>query len=120
MLHDIGIHVAEKKHGSAAGKYQEKEGPPIARQILAKLGFEQNHIEEICEIIAHHHTPGKINTRNFKILYDADWLVNLKDEYDIHDRNKLSKIIDNVFLTQSGKALDREIYLSEPGQLPER
>ncbi len=112
-LHDIGIHQAKKKHGSTSGKYQEKEGPPIARRILTRLGLEPNQIKEICEIIAHHHSPGKIVTKNFGILYDADWLVNLRDEYDIQDRNKLSNIIDKVFLTQSGKALAREIYLQE-------
>ncbi len=113
VLHDIGIHQAGKKYGSTSGKYQEKEGPPIGRQILVKLRFEPNQIEEICEIIAHHHSPGKINTRNFKILYDADWLVNLKDEYDIHDSNKLSNIIDRVFLTESGRSLAKDIYLLE-------
>ena len=111
VLHDIGIHQAEKKYGSTGGKYQEKEGPPIARQILAGLGFKQSQVEEICEIIAHHHSPGKINTQNFKILYDADWLVNLKDEYDIRDRTRLSSIIDKLFLTSSGRALAREVYL---------
>ncbi len=117
LLHDIGIHRAQKKYGSAVGKYQEKEGPPIARRILTKLRFEQNQIEEICEIIAHHHSPGKINTQNFGILYDADWLVNLRDEYDIQDRKKLSNIIEKVFLTQSGKALARETYLGEDERL---
>ena len=111
VLHDIGIHTAESKYGSTAGKYQQIEGPPIARQILVGLGFELNQIEEICEIIAHHHSPGKIATQNFKILYDADWLVNLRDEYDIQDKNKLSSIIDKVFLTRSGQALARETYL---------
>ncbi len=115
VLHDIGIHQAEKKYGSTSGKYQEKEGPPIARRILTGLGFEPDQIQEICEIIAHHHSPGKINTRNFKILYDADWLVNLKDEHDIQDRHKLSSIIEKVFLTRSGKALAREVYLKEAG-----
>ncbi len=113
VLHDIGIHQAQQKYGSTSGKYQEKEGPPIARRILARLGFEQNQIEEICEIIAHHHSPGKIVTKNFGILYDADWLVNLRDEYDIQDRDKLSNIIERVFLTPSGKALARETYLQE-------
>ncbi len=113
VLHDIGIHQAEKKYGSTIGKYQEKEGPPIARRILTRLEFGQSQIDEICEIIAHHHSPGKINTRNFKILYDADWLVNLKDEYDIHDSNKLSNIIDRVFLTESGRSLAKDIYLLE-------
>ncbi len=114
VLHDIGIHQAQKKYGSTGGKYQEKEGPPIARRILTGLGFEQNQIEEICEIIAHHHSPGKINTRNFKILYDADWLVNLKDEFDIRGKDKLGNIIERIFLTPSGKALARKRYLPEP------
>ena len=34
ILHDIGIHQAEQKYGSPAGKYQEIEGPPIAEKIL--------------------------------------------------------------------------------------
>ena len=113
VLHDIGIHQAEKKYGSTIGKYQEQEGPPIARGILTKLGFEQSQLEEICEIIAHHHSPRAITTKNFEILCDADWLVNLKDEYDIRDRAKLNNIIERVLLTQSGKTLARETYLQE-------
>ena len=114
VLHDLGIHEAERKYGSTSGQYQEREGPPIARRILATLGFKQDQIEEICDIIAHHHSPGKITTQNFKILYDADWLVNLRDDYDIRDVDKLSKIIDRVFLTRSGKSLARDIYLNKP------
>jgi len=110
LLHDIGIHQAERKYGSTSGKYQEIEGPPIARQILTRLGFAQEEIEEICEIIAHHHRPGKVNTQNFKILYDADWLVNLKDEFDIQDKDKLKSIIDKTFLTESGRTMARQIY----------
>ena len=115
LLHDIGIHQAQKKYGSVAGKYQEIEGPPIARKILDGLGFVPSQSEEICEIIAHHHSPGKINTRNFKILYDADWLVNLRDEYNIQDEHRLNKIIEKVFLTRSGRALAREAYLNDKG-----
>ncbi len=113
VLHDIGIHQAAKKYGSTIGKYQEQEGPPIARGILTGLGVEPSQIEEICQIIAHHHSPGVITTRNFAVLYDADWLVNLKDEYNIRDKAKLSNIIERVLLTQSGKTLARKIYLSE-------
>ena len=111
VLHDIGIHQAQEKYGSTSGRYQEKEGPPIARRILTRLGFKPEPIEEICTIIAHHHSPGKITTRNFSLLYDADWLVNLRDEYDIQDREKLSKVIERVFLTPSGRALARQTYL---------
>lgn len=113
VLHDIGIPEAERKYGRSTGRYQEIEGPPIARSILTELDFTSGQIEEICEIIAHHHSPGKILTRNFSILYDADWLVNLKDTYDITNRKKLARIIDRVFLTASGREKAREIYLPE-------
>ena len=114
LLHDIGIHEAERKYRSNAGKYQEIEGPPIARTILEQVGMPGQQIDEICQIIAHHHTPGKLNTVNFKVLYDADWLVNLGDEFDTSDKAKLAGLIEKVFLTQSGKDMARKIYLITP------
>jgi hypothetical protein len=72
VLHDVGIKIAEEKYGCPAAHYQESEGPAAARRILLNLGFKKEDIEEICQIIAHHHSPGKINTQNFKVLYDAD------------------------------------------------
>lgn len=113
VLHDIGIHEAERKYHSTGGQYQEREGPPLARRILEGLGFGAGQIEEICEIIGHHHSPGKINTVNFRVLYDADWLVNLKDDYDIRDLKKLASIIGTVILTESGRTLARQIYLKD-------
>jgi HD superfamily phosphodiesterase len=114
LLHDIGIHQAERKYGSNAGKYQEIEGPPIARIILKRVGLPEAQIDEICQIIGHHHTPGKIDTVNFKVLYDADWLVNLGDEFDTGDKSKLAVLIEKVFLTQSGKDMASKIYLTSP------
>ena len=110
ILHDVGIKVAEAKYNSTAGQLQEKEGPKIAAKILHKLGTNKKDIEEICLIIAHHHSPGKINTSNFKVLYDADWLVNLEDESDGKKRNKL---IAKVFLTKTGKKIAEKIYLKK-------
>jgi len=111
ILHDVGIKVAEAKYGSNAGHYQEKEGPEIAKIILLKVGLKKEDIKEICEIIAHHHSPGVVNTENFKVLYDADWLVNLKDEIDTQDKSKLRQIINKVFLTDAGRSLAEKIYL---------
>ena len=112
ILHDVGIKVAEEKYGSSAGHYQEKEGPSIARKILLEMKFKNEDIDEICEIIAHHHSPGKINTINFKVLYDADWLVNLKDELNIKDKSKLKEVINRIFLTEAGKTLAEKLYLA--------
>jgi len=75
ILHDIGIRVCKKKYNSTGGQLQEIEGPPIARKMLNKLKVDNKIIDEVCDIIASHHSPGEINTINFKILWDSDWLV---------------------------------------------
>jgi HD superfamily phosphodiesterase len=104
-LHDIGIHEAERKHGSTAAKYQEAEGPDIARSILIKLGANEELIEEICDIVGHHHHPRSDETTNFKAVYDADLIANLeeKQKVDPIDPERLAQIIEKSFLTQSGR-----------------
>ncbi|MBM3241812.1 HD domain-containing protein [Candidatus Poribacteria bacterium] len=100
ILHDIGIHEAERKYGSSAGKYQEREGPSIAREILLKEELPEELVEKICQIIAHHHTPGIVDTNNFRIVYDADLIVNLEDK-------ELSR---GKFLTEGGKKVAAVIF----------
>ena len=78
-LHDIGIRNAEEKHGSSAARYQEKEGPPVAERILQELEYPSEFISEVCDIIGHHHHPRTEETMNFKVLYDADLLVNSEE-----------------------------------------
>lgn len=112
ILHDVGIKVAEEKYGSAAGHLQEKEGPGVARKLLLRLGMRVEDVDEICEIIAHHHSPGIVKTSNFNILYDADLIVNIDEEMDTGDTSKLRAIIEESFLTATGKSLAEKLYLS--------
>lgn len=112
ILHDIGIHEAEKKHGSAAGKYQEIEGPPIARNILQELGVDKARIESICDIIAHHHTADAVDTLEFKIIWDADHIVNLSEECAGKDPARLRQLIENRFRTQAGRTLAGARFLA--------
>lgn len=115
LLHDIGIKEAERKHGSAAGHLQEREGPLVAREILERLGYSEAFIAEVCGIIASHHSPGEVDTANFRVIWDADWLVNLEEVAALGDRAKLARMIEKIFLNPTGKALATEIYLGEPG-----
>ena len=129
-LHDIGIKEAERKYQSTAARYQEEEGPPIARDILSSLGASQDLIDEVCDIVGHHHHPGHQETVNFKIVYDADLIVNLeekKKESPLKEE-RLDKLIKGAFLTKSGKkvakrALDEhlatvngELLLTDKGE----
>lgn len=88
LLHDIGIKEAEKKHGSPAGKYQELEGPPIARKIMEELTMNEDTIDHVCRIVGSHHSAKDIDTPEFRIIWNSDRLVNLKDEYDLKDKEK--------------------------------
>ena len=113
ILHDIGIHQAEQKYGSSAGKYQEIEGPPIAKKILNDDGFDSEKIEHICKIIANHHSAKNIDTLEFRIIWDADWLVNIPDECSEMNGNKLKGFINRIFKTQTGRQIAKKLYLSE-------
>ncbi|MGA7828936.1 MAG: HD domain-containing protein [Geobacteraceae bacterium] len=113
LLHDIGIREAERKYGSSAGDLQEREGPPVAREILSGFGFDEVVIDEVCAIIASHHSPGEVDTDNFRVIWDADWLVNLGDECDLSNDIKTSEMIRKIFQTATGKALAERIYLQK-------
>jgi hypothetical protein len=113
-LHDIGIQEAERKFQSTEAKYQEKECPPIARDILTKLGAQPDLIDEVCDIIAHHHHPRPEETVNFKAVYDADWMVNLEETQkgNALDSEKLAALIEKNFLTENGRKLAKTIFLT--------
>ena len=84
LLHDVGIKPAEKRYKSSAGHYQEKLGPPVA---------------------------GKITTKEFACLWDADMLVNLREVVPKMGKEKIRAMIDRKFQTGEGKRIARELYL---------
>ena len=111
ILHDIGIHEAERKYSSSAGNYQEIEGPPIARKILSKSAISDTMIEHICKIIANHHSAKDIDTQEFRIIWDADWLVNIPEEFANIDEDKLKHLITKIFKTNTGRQIAIEALL---------
>lgn len=109
VLHDIGIHECERKYGSCSGKYQEKEGVPVAEKILAELGADSGLTERVCFLIAHHHTFTGIDSLDWQILVEADFLVNIYEEG--LRREAVESIRRKVFKTSSGLGLLDNMYL---------
>ena len=103
LLHDIGIREAERKYGSAAGRYQEIEGPPIAERILRRRGVEEERIAHICRIVANHHSARDIDTLEFRVLWDADGLVNLPETVSDEPGTAWQARIRKVFKTKTGR-----------------
>jgi HD superfamily phosphodiesterase len=112
IVHDIGIHAAEEKYRSSAGKYQELEGPPIARRILQRNGFAESDTHHICAIVANHHSAKNIDTPEFRVVWDSDWLVNIPDEVNTQDKASLAKLIERIFKTDTGRKIAGQVYLS--------
>jgi hypothetical protein len=103
LTHDIGIKKSMAVYGSAAGKYQEIEGPPEARTMLSDLGCDSDIIERVCWLIAHHHTYDPIQGIDHQILVEADFLVNIY-EGNLHgpDGVSVSGLRANMFRTAAG------------------
>ena len=116
LLHDIGIQDAERKHGSSAGKYQEIEGPPIVRKILDGIGLDAGVTDHVCRIVANHHSARDIDTTEFRILWDADWLVNFPGEFPSTDQGRIEAHIEKVFKTDAGKRKARELFGRQAGR----
>jgi HD superfamily phosphodiesterase len=110
ILHDIGIHQAEQKYGSPAGKYQEIEGPPIAEQILKSSEFPSEKIEHVCKIVANHHSAKNIDTLEFRIIWDADWLVNFPDEFANTSEEKRQQMLNKIFKTLKGRQIAEKLF----------
>ncbi|QAA31869.1 HD domain-containing protein [Clostridium manihotivorum] len=108
ILHDIGIKVSEEKYNSSNGKYQEIEGPPVARSILMGFYIPEETIDRICYLIGNHHSYDKIDGLDFQILIEADFLVNIyEDEIPMES---LCTIEEKIFKTNTGKDLLNSIY----------
>lgn len=108
ILHDIGIKEAERKYNSSAGPYQEKEGPAIAKQIMEKYNIDNGIVERVCYIIGHHHSYSKIDGKDFQILVEADFLVNIYE--DEIDKASVSSIRSKYFKTQTGIEILEQMY----------
>lgn len=108
LTHDIGIHYCEEKYGACGGKLQEKEGPAIAKKLLEELGFGNSVIERVMYLIAHHHTYDNINGMDYRILVEADFLVNIYE--DGLSRDAAERAYNKVFKTGTGRRICREMF----------
>lgn len=109
IVHDIGIKVSEQKYNSSSGKYQQIEGPGIAKEFLQKLGFSEEVVSRVCYLVGHHHTYNLIDDRDFQILVEADFLINIHEE--IMNADAICKIRANYFKTKTGISYLNMLYL---------
>lgn len=110
IVHDIGIKVAEEKHGkgNCGGKLQEKYGPEIADKMLSELNFDSKVIERVCFLISHHHTYNNVDSLDWQILLEADFLVNAYE--DSLSEESIVNFKEKVFKTKTGTILLNNMF----------
>ena len=111
VVHDIGIHSAEWKYRHCDGPLQEQEGPPLARELLARLGWEESVIDRVVWLVGHHHTYTDIDGADYQILVEADFLVNLFESN--HSAETQREVYRRIFKTEGGKRLFRTMFAWE-------
>lgn len=110
-LHDIGIHEAERVHGSSAGCYQQLEGPAIAHRLLQNFDLPPADVERICWLVGHHHTYHPVDGTDHQILLEADFLVNAyESDLPVY---AIRYFCAHTARTKTGCALIRQLYLPE-------
>lgn len=112
-LHDIGIPEAERKHGSSSGRWQEIEGPPIARQILAKLDAGEALTGQVEAIVASHHTRNGIDAPEFRIIWDADALVNFAEVLPSKSAEQIEGLLQGHMVTEPGFRIARRMFIKD-------
>ncbi len=111
ILHDIACPLCREKYGNTNGKYQELEGGPLAEAFLKEMDLPESLVDRVVYLVSHHHTYTDVSGIDYRILLEADFLVNADESH--MSKEAILKARETFFQTTTGKALLDSIYLSE-------
>ena len=108
IVHDIACPALRKVHGGAPGNLQEESGPPLVREFFRDSDLDEAVLERVCYLVGHHHTFNDVDGPDWRILLEADFLVNAGEDewYGKH----VAEFRENVFRTPTGLALLDSVY----------
>ena len=111
VVHDIACPACREKYGNANGKYQELESPPLVEKFFEGMPVERRMAERISWLVAHHHTYTDVEGLDYRILLEADFLVNAGEGG--LSRAAIETMRQNVFRTETGIRLLDSVYLRD-------
>ena len=115
----LGLNPTEELSGGAAlgGAYHPALGELVysrvrrneAEALLRTLGgYTEDQIDRVKYLVGHHHTYTDVEGLDYRILIEADFLVNL---YEAPDRYRaILTAEERIFRTASGKRLLQDIF----------
>lgn len=111
VVHDIGIHPAENRYGKSDGKLQEQEGPAYVQKMLATLNYDQEVVTRVMFLVGHHHTYTEIEGDDYRILVEADFLVNLYEDHA--DSRAILAAYHRIFRTDAGRRIFEDMFMQK-------
>ena len=108
LVHDVGIKAGMEKYGRGNGKIQEELGPAIAEELLTGLGVDPDRVARISYLVGHHHTYTDVEGLDYRILLEADFLVNLHEEKE--PMEGIIKAYEEIFRTKAGKKIVKTMF----------
>ena len=108
ILHDIACPLCRRKYGNTNGKYQEIEGIELVKKFLKDSDLECKTIDRIVFLVSHHHTYTDVDSKDWQILLEADYIVNASESsYSIEN---IIEAYNNLFKTEHGRIILKNIY----------
>ena len=108
IVHDIACPGLRAEHGCAPHGLQEEYGAPMAGEFYRDSGMDPEMIGRICYLVGHHHTFDGVDGPDYRILLEADFLVNA-DEQEKY-RRQIGRFREKVFRTKTGIELLETVF----------
>ena len=108
IIHDIACPLCRIKYGNTNGKHQEEESAPLVREILEGIDIPEAMADRINYLVSHHHTYTNVDGIDYRILLEADFLVNA-DESNM-SADAILNARSSFYETKTGIALLDSIY----------
>ena len=108
IVHDIACPLCRAKYGNTDGRHQEGEGRALLEPFLAEFGLPDAVTERVITLVTHHHTYTGVDGDDYRILLEADFLVNADEAQ--YSKEKIADFEKNVFRTKSGIRILRSMY----------
>ncbi len=108
IIHDIACPLCRIKYGNTNGKHQEEESAPLVDAILEGVNIPKAMAKRINFLVSHHHTYTDVDGIDYRILLEADFLVNA-DESNM-SADAILNARNSFYETKTGTALLDSIY----------
>lgn len=108
VVHDISCPLCREKYGDTNGKHQEQESAPLVEAFFTDEDCNAD-IERTSWLVAHHHTYTDVDGMDYRILLEADFLVNADESG--YSKSAIENAKKQFFRTDTGLFLLSSIYL---------